>query len=221
MTPKIEILSYHSEDHQEIRRIFSEGQLENVKYGIILGLQNPRIKAFLGIATIIGFSFFNSWFHTLFCPILAWLIQIFSVWHCYYFYVKNVLKTDLKDKELKFWTSIPNAFVVAKLNGKVVGCGSYKKVNEETVEMHRVAVDYRFRGMKIGKALVSTLMNKAKNEGFKIMYLETSQAQIVAQKMYEKMGFQFLRRLNIGEGYLAFLHNHFSGLYELAYIKKL
>ena len=187
MTPKIEILSYHSEDHQEIRRIFSEGQLENVKYGIILGLQNPRIKAFLTIATIIGFSF-NSWFHTLFCPILAWLIQIFSVWHCYYFYVKNVLKTDLKDKELKFWTSIPNAFVVAKLNGKVVGCGSYKKVNEETVEMHRVAVDYRFRGMKIGKALVSTLMNK----DFKSCIWKLVKPKLLLKKCMKKWDFNSL-----------------------------
>ena len=132
-----------------------------------------------------------------------------------------IFKQCAKDKELRFWTSTPNAFVVAKLKGKVVGCGSYKKLNEETVEMHRVAVDSRFRGMKIGKALVSNLMERAKKEGFHIMYLETSQAQIVAQKMYEKMGFRFLRRLNIGDGYLAFLHNHFSGLDEYAYLKKL
>ena len=133
-----------------------------------------------------------------------------------------IFKQCAKDKELRFWTSTPNAFVVAKLKGKVVGCGSYKKLNEETVEMHRVAVDSRFRGMKIGKALVSNLMERAKKEGFHIMYLETSQAQIVAQKMYEKMGFSLLRKIGFeGSVLVAFLVDTFSGLHARAYIQRL
>ena len=71
-----------------------EGQLENVTYGLKIGLQNSKIKTILAIATLIGFS--NSWFYAFLFPSLAWLLQIFSVWHCYYSYVENVLKTDLK-----------------------------------------------------------------------------------------------------------------------------
>ena len=76
-----------------------EGQLENVTYGIKIGLQNSKIKTILAIATLIGFS--NSWFYAFLFPSLAWLLQIFSVWHCYYSYVENVLKTDLKALCLK------------------------------------------------------------------------------------------------------------------------
>ena len=101
----------------------------------------------------------------------------------------------MKDQELKYWTTKPNAFLVAKMNGKVVGCISYKQINQDTVEMNRLAVDSNHRGLRIGRKLVEALNATAKNEGFTTMYLETSDAQVDAWKMYEKMGFSFLRKI--------------------------
>lgn len=215
---QVEITPYHLEDHQAIRRIFREGQLENIQPGVLIGLKSAKIKSFLVLAFLLGFT--HSWLHALFCIILVLFIQYFSIWHCYYFYADLAFKTDLKDRELKFWAK-PNVMVVAKVNGKVVGCGAYQKLNQDTVEMNRVCVDSKFRGLKIGKTIVENLMNKAKNEGYQVMYLTTSQAQITAQKMYEKLGFSFLRKMDIGFGYGAFLHDNFSGLCELVYIKRL
>ena len=128
----------------------------------------------------------------------------------------------MKDKELKFWTTDPHRFLVAKTsNGKVVGCVSYKQINEETAEMNRLAVDSNFRGMKIGRKLVEECMKDAKIAGYKVMYLDTSSAQIDAFKLYEKLGFTLLRKTDFGEGYGAFIANYFSGLCVHAYIKRL
>ena len=128
----------------------------------------------------------------------------------------------MKDKELKFWTTEPNRFLVAKTsNGKVVGCVSYKQINKDTAEMNRLAVDSNFRGLKIGRKLVEKCMNEAKKEGHQVMYLDTSSAQIDAWKMYEKLGYSLLRKTDFGEGYGAFIANYFSGLCVYAYIKRL
>ena len=137
------------------------------------------------------------------------------------FVIREKLASDMKDKELKFWTTKPNAFLVAKINGKVVGCISYKQINQDTVEMNRLAVDSNHRGLRIGRKLVEALNDTAKNEGYNTMYLEKSDAQVDALKMYEKMGFSFLRRMDFGHGYGAFFVNHFSGLCVFAYIQRL
>ena len=137
------------------------------------------------------------------------------------FVIREKLASDMKDKELKFWTTKPNAFLVAKINGKVVGCISYKQINQDTVEMNRLAVDSNYRGLGIGRKLVEALNDTAKNEGYTTMYLETSDAQVDAWKMYEKMGFSFLRTMDFGDGFGAFFVNHFSGLCVFAYIQRL
>ena len=161
------------------------------------------------------FSWFHAWIFLLWALVLQWV----SVFACYYTYVWNA--TDMQDKELKFWTTKPNRFLVAKVNGKVVGCGSYRHLNPDTVEMHRLSVDSNFRGLKIGRKLVEALMEAAKKDGYTCIYADTSNAQIDAWKMYEKMGFRFLRKSDFGPGFGAFLANNFSGLCVYVYLRRL
>lgn len=212
----VQIEKYRSENYAEVNRIFSESTKEHVNNGIQLGLRNQTIQGLLALAFSTGYFCF-SWFHACLFLLLAFLLQVLSVFACYYPYVWQA--TDMNDKELKFWTTKPNTFLVAKVNGKVVGCGSYRQLNPDTVEMHRLSVDFNFRGLKIGRKLVEALIKSAKNEGFTSMYADTSNAQIDAWKMYEKMGFGFLRKSDFGPE--AFLANHFSGLCIYVYIRRI
>ena len=100
----------------------------------------------------------------------------------------------MKDPELKFWTTKPNVLLVATTDsGKIVGCISYKQINTYTVEMHRLAVDGEFRNLSIGRKLVQALIDTAKENGYDVLYLETSNAQKNARRLYERMNFEFLR----------------------------
>ena len=211
------IEKYSAEHYAEVNRIFSEGTKEQVNKGIQLGLRNQTIQGLLALAFTMGafFSWFHAWIFLFWALVLQWV----SVFACYYTYVWNA--TDMQDKELKFWTTKPNRFLVAKVNGKVVGCGSYRQLNPDTVEMHRLSVDSNFRGLKIGRKLVEALMEAAKKDGYTCIYADTSNAQIDAWKMYEKMGFRFLRKSDFGPGFGAFLANNFSGLCVYVYLRRL
>ena len=211
------IEKYSTEHYAEVNRIFSEGTKEQVNKGIQLGLRNQTIQGLLALAFTMGafFSWLHAWIFLLWALVLQWV----SVFACYYTYVWNA--TDMQDKELKFWTTKPNRFLVAKVNGKVVGCGSYRQLNPDTVEMHRLSVDSNFRGLKIGRKLVEALMEAAKKDGYTCIYADTSNAQIDAWKMYEKMGFRFLRKSDFGPGFGAFLANNFSGLCVYVYLRRL
>ena len=98
----------------------------------------------------------------------------------------------MKDPQLKSWTTLPNIFLVATTDsGKVVGCIAYKQVNLDTVELGRNSVDKEFRRLGIGQKLLRTILKTAKDNGYETVLVSTSIAQLHAQKLYEKMNFEF------------------------------
>ena len=82
------------------------------------------------------------------------------------------MTSDLKDKELVFWTKSPNKFFVAKSkeSGRIIGCASFKEMTPAKVELCRVAVDKEFRGLKIGENLLKFMIDLAKESGYNTMY---------------------------------------------------
>ena len=99
----------------------------------------------------------------------------------------------MKDPELKSWTTLPNIFLVATTDsGKVVGCIAYKHVNLDTAELGRNSVDKEFRRLGIGQKLLRTILKTAKDNGYETVLVSTSIAQLYAQKLYEKMNFEFV-----------------------------
>ena len=129
----------------------------------------------------------------------------------------------MKDKELKYWTKSPNKFWVAKSkeSGKILGCGSYKKISTTTVSLHRVAVDRDFRGLKIGEKLLVSVIDLAKENGYNTMYLETNETQKAAQGLYKKYGFKYLNNVPNEPQVFGINFEHLAGIEELAFEKKL
>ena len=133
-------------------------------------------------------------------------------------YFREHLNSDMKDPELIYWTKPPGVFLVATTeSGKIVGCICYEQISADTVEMHRLAVDGKFRGLKIGRKLVQALNDTAKENGYDNMYLETSNAQINANKLYQKMEFKFLHFKSLDYPIM----DYFAGIKVVCYIMQL
>lgn len=115
----------------------------------------------------------------------------------------------MKDPELKYWTSPPNGFLVATTNyndEKVVGCISYKSLSESTLELNRLSVNRDHRGLGIGIKLVNALIQIAKDQGYENVYLETTDIQVSACRLYEKIGFKFVKIIPPSLDYLSVIH---------------
>ena len=138
--------------------------------------------------------------------------------HCA-FYHRDHLNTDMADKALTFWTTPPNVFLVATSSStkQVLGCISYRKIAEDTVEMHRLAADSKARGLGVGLKLVKALFETAKENGFKKLYLETSSPQLAAINIYDRMNFSVREDKKFG----VFLYDLLSGLNIVAFTYKL
>ena len=136
-------------------------------------------------------------------------------WDSVIFSYREHLNSDMADKALKFWTTSPNVFLVAlsTSTGQVLGCISYRQIAADTVEMHRLSVDIKARGLGVGWKLAKALFETAKENGYKKLYLETSCAQIPAIKLYDRMNFHVRQDKKFGD----FLFDALSGLNIVAY----
>lgn len=79
-------------------------------------------------------------------------------------------------------------FLVAKADGAVVGYLSYMVIFDEATLVN-VAVLPEFRGKKIGKALLQSLITDAKSRKLSIICLEVRESNQTAIGLYTKFGF--------------------------------
>ena len=82
----VTIQNYKSEDFEDVKRIYSSGQKEQISKGINLGLQNPCVLGYLTFLFVIG-SYFSI-FYGLLALSVGFYVQAGSVYSFYTLYVR-------------------------------------------------------------------------------------------------------------------------------------
>jgi len=80
-------------------------------------------------------------------------------------------------------------FVVATLDGEVVGCGAVKSMADEYGEIKRMFVTPEVRGMGVGRAILADLEAHLIANGISVARLETGVHQKSAIALYGKCGY--------------------------------
>lgn len=83
-------------------------------------------------------------------------------------------------------------FWVATTGGKVVGTISLLYVSRGKGALRKMFVHEKYRGKEfgVGKTLLNTLLQWAKDKGFSEVFLGTTEKFMAAQRFYEKNGFE-------------------------------
>lgn len=83
------------------------------------------------------------------------------------------------------------AFVIARIDGKPVGCGAIRPWDELGVaEIKRMFVEPNMRGRGISKQILLKLEETARSFGYTTLMLETGTRQPEAIALYEKAGYK-------------------------------
>lgn len=75
------------------------------------------------------------------------------------------------------------------VDGQAVGCGCFRILNPETIEMKRMFVRREFRGLGISTQILAALESWAIELNYKTAVLETGDLQTEAIQLYQKYGY--------------------------------
>jgi putative acetyltransferase len=91
----------------------------------------------------------------------------------------------------------PNAvYFVVEQNGNILGgCGinQLENCNENICELQKMYFLQEIRGKGIGYQMIQKCLEKATEFGYEKCYLETLSEMLPAQKLYRKVGFEYLK----------------------------
>jgi len=87
-------------------------------------------------------------------------------------------------------------FLIARLDGEIVGCGGLKRLDAETGEIKRVWIAPSTRGLGLARRLMSELEGQARGLGMTRLCLDTNRALTEAQRMYRELGYREIARYN-------------------------
>lgn len=86
------------------------------------------------------------------------------------------------------------AFLLARIDGKAVGCGGVRLLDPETAELKRMYVAPSARGKGIARALLAALEHEARVRGATQIILETGNKQVEALALYRREGYTDIPR---------------------------
>lgn len=88
------------------------------------------------------------------------------------------------------------AFVVARLDDDVVGCGGVQTIADEIGEIKRMWVSSSVRGRGLGRRLLSELEERSRSLGHRTVRLDTNSNLAEAVAMYRRTGYVDIERYN-------------------------
>jgi putative acetyltransferase len=83
---------------------------------------------------------------------------------------------------------------LAIANGDAVGCVALRPLTSRAAEVKRMFVDAEWRGVGVGRALLSTLIDGARVRGYETLRLGTLADMNAAQALYRSLGFTPIER---------------------------
>ncbi|MEB3281162.1 MAG: GNAT family N-acetyltransferase [Lyngbya sp.] len=88
----------------------------------------------------------------------------------------------------------PNGFFLGvKHHLKLIGCAGLRPLNSQVCEIKRVYVKPEYRRQGIGRLLIKTLLEEAKNRDYHSVRLDCFRGFVAAQNLYKSLGFQEIK----------------------------
>lgn len=121
-----------------------------------------------------------------------------SIFLEYLVFIEEVLGQSLSfqntEAEFKDFPKTYEALLLAKLDGHPVAACGVKPLKHDICELKRLYCRPEGRGHKLGERLTVASLEKARDLGYKQMYLDTDPALKQACKIYESLGFTDIER---------------------------
>ena len=114
----------------------------------------------------------------------------------------NIPGTAYFDPELahlsRFYAALPEkrAYFVAECGGEVLGGAGYAECSafEDCAELQKLYLSDSAKGKGLGRRLMETVEDRARQAGYRRLYLETHSILDTAIRLYERRGYRSIDR---------------------------
>lgn len=99
------------------------------------------------------------------------------------------------DQMFEYYDKPKAAYFVVEENGVILGCAGIAQLDNyegNICELQKMYFLEAARGKGIGNKMINTCLERAKEYGFEGCYLETMPYMEAAQKLYKRMGFEYI-----------------------------
>eukprot|EP00071_Canis_lupus_P010886 XP_005630617.1 N-acetyltransferase 8 isoform X2 [Canis lupus familiaris] len=189
------IRKYQERDRPRVLDLFSKGMEEHAPTTFCHVLKLPRTLALLLGVPLALFLASGSWL-LVFVASLALLtaLRFFSKYPWVQFKVL-CLRSDLSDITKSYLGEPGSCFWVAEAAGQVVGMvgvlpAADCPLRREQLQLFHLCVASECRGQGVAKALLRTVLQFARDQGYSQVVLHTTMLQRSAVALYQRMGFQ-------------------------------
>jgi putative acetyltransferase len=80
-------------------------------------------------------------------------------------------------------------FFVARQEGRAIGCGAFRRLDDRHGEIKRMYVPHEARGRGLGWAILDTIETEARRRGIRRLSLETGIHNLQAVHLYHRAGY--------------------------------
>lgn len=80
--------------------------------------------------------------------------------------------------------------MVLYVNNRPVGCGAYRKINDQTAELKKFFLKDGYRGKKLSKLIMDELLSTCKENGYNTVLLETRDRLDASIALSQSAGFE-------------------------------
>ncbi|KAG3267075.1 putative N-acetyltransferase CML1 [Ictidomys tridecemlineatus] len=189
------IRKYQETDHKRVQDLYSQGMVEHIPATFRHILKLPQtILVLLGVPIAL-LLVSGSWLLALGSNVTLLVFLWLLARHPWKKYVVIYLQTDLADITKSYLSAHGSCFWVAESGGQVAGIvGALPAENappgRKQLQLFHLSVALEHRGEGLGKALVMTVLQFARAQGYSEVVLDTSIVQPAALTLYQRMGFQ-------------------------------
>lgn len=188
------IRKYQESDRQQVLSLFCQGMSEHIPTTFYHILKLPRTLVLLLGGPLALFLVSGSWLLALVADVTLLAALRHFVKYPWNQYVVDVLRTEMSDITKFYMSESGSCFWVAESEGQVVGTVAAKPFEESSLckkqlQLFRLSVAMERRGEGIAKALVRTVLQFARDQGYSEVVLDTSTIQHSAVALYQRLGF--------------------------------
>ena len=119
------------------------------------------------------------------------------------FYESRGTLSDMDDIEQSYFEN-DGIFLVMTDEGKIIGTGAIRKIDDEICELKRLWLLFEYHGKGLGYRMIQELFAFAREKGYQRVRLETDRdAQSRAFELYKRLGFYEIPRYSDNEDDVA------------------